>query len=210
LRKSNSATRFCKCCFERIRSSSWSSLLGERDCLCEKCFSQFSPGFHRFSVKGVNAHYLYFYDDQIRSRLYQLKGCFDVELAEIFIVKQAPILKRRYKGFTMICAPSSQEKDRQRGFNHVQEVFRSLNLPVVKAILKTKDIKQADLNYSQRQKIGEALRWRDGVSIVGKKILLVDDVYTTGATIKACLALIKKHHPLTVQILVMSKTRKAS
>lgn len=108
----------------------------------------------------------------------------------------------------MICAPSSPDSDYVRGFNHVVEMFRLIDLPIVSAINKTSPVKQADLDYEERQKIGDVLEWKCDVDIKGKKILLVDDVYTTGATIKACLHLVKQHHPRKVEILVMSKTAK--
>lgn len=142
----------------------------------------------------------------MRSNLYQLKGCFDIELAGIFLNYSAPWFRLRYRGYTLICAPSAKAKDEARGFNHVEQIFACLHLPMLGAIRKTSDMKQADLNYADRQKVGEHLAWNEGVSIRGKKILLVDDVYTTGATMRACVALIKKHQPKTLRILVMSKT----
>ena len=54
-------------------------------------------------------------------------------------------------------------------------------------------MKQADLHWRDRQKIGEHLHYVDGISVQGKKILFVDDLLTTGATAKACCSLLKAH-----------------
>ena len=74
------------------------------------------------------------------------------------------------------------------------------------ALKKVGDVKQTTLDYAQRQSVKERISYVGPKDLSGKKILLVDDVFTTGATIKACQALIEKRHPKTIQILVMSKT----
>jgi predicted amidophosphoribosyltransferase len=40
--------------------------------------------------RGTRAYSLYHYDEAVRSMLYQLKGCFDIELAGIFLNYAAP------------------------------------------------------------------------------------------------------------------------
>ena len=41
--------------------------------------------------------------------------------------------------------------------------------------------------------------------ITNKPVLLVDDVCTTGSTLKACIRLLKQHGVKKIQVLVMSK-----
>ena len=105
----------------------------------------------------------------------------------------------------MIPAPSSKESDAERGFNHVEEMFKNLKLRMVKCIHKTKGVKQADLTTKERGKIGENLTI-DDIDLRRKKILLVDDVYTTGSTIKAMIKLVKEKGAKNIKVLLMSKT----
>ena len=105
----------------------------------------------------------------------------------------------------MIPAPSSENSNKKRGFNHVEEMFKTLKLKMVKCIHKTSEVKQADLTTKEREKISENLVI-DDVDLKGKKILLVDDVYTTGSTIKAMIKLVKEKGAKNIKVLLMSKT----
>ncbi|MCQ2742865.1 MAG: hypothetical protein MJ239_06200 [Bacilli bacterium] len=149
---------------------------------------------------------LFPYDEVIRSHLFQFKGCFDYELGEIFLSRASAYLKILFHGYSIVPAPSFWLKDEKRGFNHVEKMFDVLGLPMIRAIIKTEDIKQSDLSSRERTTVSRRLAWIPGVDIKGKKILFVDDVYTTGSTVKACLKMIKDHHPKGIKVLVMSKT----
>lgn len=203
---SNSVTHFCKACFKPIPSSSFVYLFGEEPQICEKCLSELGPRMIEFKVEKTKGLSVFLYNEEVRNKLYTLKGCFDIEMAGVFLSHFGSYFRLIYHGYFLIGAPSNLEKDEVRGFNHVEQIFACLRLPFIKAIRKTSAVKQSDLHYAERQRIGEKLEWISGVNIQGKKILLVDDVMTTGATIKACLKLIKSHHPKRVKILVMSKT----
>lgn len=165
-----------------------------------------APVFTSFKTEGVPSLALYFYNEKITSILFQFKGCFDIELAPVFLGRALPLLKAKYRGYTLLPAPSSPSHDERRGFNHVVEMFKGLGLPILQAFRKTEDVKQADLSAKERKKVKKRIAWNKGISIRGKKVLLVDDVYTTGSTMKACLALAKKHRPKKISILVMAKT----
>ncbi len=164
------------------------------------------PVFTSFKTDGTPSLSLYFYNEEITSILFQFKGCFDIELAPVFLGRSLPLLKVKYHDYVLLPAPSSPGHDERRGFNHVVEMFKPLGLPILQAFRKTEDVKQADLSAKERRQVKKRIAWNKGIHIQGKKVLLVDDVYTTGSTMRACLALAKKHHPKKVSILVMAKT----
>jgi ComF family protein len=160
-----------------------------------------------FKVGEFSARALYAYNEAVRSLLFQFKACGDIELAPVFIAYQAPLLRLFYQGYILVPAPSYEAKNDSRGFNHVEEMFKPLRLPLLKALKKTSDVKQASLNFAERQKIGERLAFCEDVSVAGKKILFVDDLITTGATAKACCTLLKEHGAKKVRILAMGHTK---
>lgn len=191
-------------CFEKIRENSLHFLAYETH-ICNKCFNKFKPVLQIFSVQNVNIFYLYNYDEIIKENLYKLKGCFDIELAPIFLDYYRYYFRLIFAGYTIVPAPSSKEADEERGFNHVVEIFKTIGLPILSCIHKTKNMKQSDLSSEDRTKIKDILVI-DNIDLSKKKILIVDDVYTTGSTFSAMIDLIKSKSPRKIKGLLMSKT----
>lgn len=105
----------------------------------------------------------------------------------------------------MIPAPSSEEANSERGFNQVVEMFGRVKLPMYCCIHKRSDFKQHNLNSKERSEVKNQLEI-DNVDFSNKRILIVDDVYTTGATVRSMIELIKTKNPKKIQVLVMAKT----
>lgn len=202
--KSEEKIPICKLCFRPVQES-MHYILDKKSYLCKHCFNRFNPKLEQFDIEGVRGFYIFPYDQTVQELLYQFKGCFDIELSRIFLDYFRTYLKLKYRGFTMIPAPSSKEGDEKRGFNHVVEMFSCLKLPMLRCVHKTKDVKQADLTSKERQEVSKILEI-DNVDLSGKKILIVDDVYTTGSTVRSMINLVNSKHPKKIQVLVMSKT----
>ena len=88
----------------------------------------------------------------------------------------------------------------KNGYAFKSKDFSQNGVPVI----KIKNVKQSDLNFEQRKHIIEALMFDETFDIRNKKILIVDDVFTTGSTMSAMIKLIKEHHPKKIQFLTMS------
>ena len=199
--------RICKICFKDIKDDNLAAFINPKLCLCKKCYERLMPKFINFKVKNYSAISIYQYDEEIRTLLYQFKGCFDIELAGIFLDRYCTYYRYRFVGYTIIPVPSFAMDDEIRGFNHVQEMFSFLKLPMQIALVKTEHFKQASHNSEQRKEISNYLELKDNVNLAGKKVLIVDDVFTTGSTMKSAIKLIEKLHPKDIKIMVMSKTK---
>lgn len=204
--KSSSATPFCKVCFKKIETYDTASLFEDYP-ICPACFHLMEPKTKTSKLDFIKATSLFVYNDKVRDMLYQCKGCGDYEMAEVFLSRHKEWLKIKYRDWVLVPAPSFKKKDEERGFNHVEEIFKCLERPFLFPINKIDNVKQADLNYSERQKIGEHLFWNENVSVAGLKILFVDDLITTGATAKACAKLLIDHGASKVEILTMARTK---
>jgi len=92
----------------------------------------------------------------------------------------------------IVPVPLHSARLRQRGYNQsallARELARYTGLPVVdRALLRVHPtLPQVDLDAAQRAaNVQGAFRCQDA-SLSGKRILLLDDVRTTGATLRAC------------------------
>ena len=173
--------------------------------MCDECQNKLAPYFKRFVVGNADGLAIYKYDDNIKSLLYQFKGCYDIELAPIFLNRFKNELHIAYKGYILIPAPSFDEDDKNREFNHVIEMFKIINLPIYRLVTKTSKFKQAGSKSKQRKEAIDHMSVESYDQIRNKKVLIVDDVMTTGSTLKAMVSLIQKGHPKKIKILVMSK-----
>ena len=170
------------------------------------CYHEIKPAFIKFKVNKYKALAIYEYDDRIKKLLYQFKGCFDIEIFDVFLSRYARELRLIYDGFVMVPIPSYKEDDEIREFNHVEEMFKILKFKSLNVLAKTKKVKQANLSFKERKEIKNILDITNGELLRNKKVLIVDDVYTTGSTMAAAISLIEQYHPKKIAILVMSKT----
>ncbi len=142
----------------------------------------------------------------IKEKLFVFKGCFDYELYSTFLYQFSHELNLKYRGYYVVYIPSNKSDDKKRGFNHVREMFGFLKLKELDLLEKSKLNKQAKNSYKERKTKEKTLILKRNVDLKGKKILIVDDVITTGTTLLSAITLLKKLNPKIIKVLTMSKT----
>ena len=128
-------------------------------------------------------------------------------MKDIFLNLFIKELKICFKGYKIIPVPSYKNDDELRGFNHVIEVFKQLGLDILSIVEKTEHFKQAEKSAKERQSINKYLQLNSTKSLKKDRVLIVDDIYTTGATMKAVINLVEKLHPKEIKVLVLAKTK---
>ncbi|WP_147585156.1 ComF family protein [Beduini massiliensis] len=153
---------------------------------------------------GCDIRFLYEYNEFFRSLLFQYKGQYDIALAPVFLSYFLRELRHRYANYIVACCPSGKDQNECRGFAPMEEIAKTLTLPLFTGLIKMGEYKQADQPFKKRKEIYDHIAIVDGKDLYQKEILLIDDVMTSGHTLKACLNQLRKRSPKKIDILILS------
>lgn len=112
----------------------------------------------------------------------------------------------------IIPVPISLSHQFQRGYNQstllASSLSRHLNRPLLEPLKRRNgDYSQARLNREQRKSLKEEAFVLESTSdIADKTLLLVDDVMTTGSTLRCCLQALQEGHPKSLYALTFCRT----
>lgn len=169
------------------------SLLDEKLRKCPKCPESLALSLNR--SLGVFDPY---YQTLIHHFKYNRKFSIGKNLGR----RLGGILKKEEfsKGFDYIIpVPLHPSRKRERGYNQsrilAEEISETVSVPLMEKVLirKKKTEDQTHLSPEERERnVRGAFVVRTNSALQGKKIILVDDVMTTGATLKECARVIKE------------------
>ena len=153
-----------------------------------------AAGMERFPIDRM-AHALVF-DDAARRIVSVYKDSDERRLRAMIAERMARLvsLEERSEGYAIAYIPDSRKAYRRRGFDHGHEIAHELaelcDLECIDAFERPRSADQRKLGRHDRiQNMQGRLRVREGLRVPGK-VIVVDDVCTTGATIyAACAAL---------------------
>ena len=204
--KSYETIEYCKICFSKINDTSFFRLFSNKVLLCQNCQNSLKAKFIKFKIGNIDALSLYEYDETLKKLIYTYKGCYDIELKDVFLHRYLLYLRSVYRNYYIIPIPSNKIEDQKRGFNHVREICKTLKLPILDVLEKHTREKQSSKTNKDRLNIEKYLTIKNSNILYGKKVLLVDDIYTTGATMFKAIELVKKANPKKIKVLVIAKT----
>lgn len=194
----------CLICFQPIHREVFLITMVANPHICIHCFRKFKVIYKKTRLENCCLTILYQYTDFFKSLLFQYKGQYDYALAKVFLDPYIYELHKQYSDFIVAPCPSSRLQNEKRGFAPMEEIAKTLKLPLFTGLCKLDEYKQSDQHYKVRDKIKDHIGIQGGEILVNKKVLLIDDVLTSGNTLKTCVALLKGYHPKQVDILVLS------
>lgn len=201
----------CKGCFDKIEPL--------KPPLCVKCGRHIDGGIICFSCKSRR---IYFekarsygeFSDVLKEAIHLLKYEKKLILADKLANLMDGVVDLFEKEFHyFLPVPIHKSKQRKRGFNQT-ELFcdflsKNRGIPILSGLIKETDTsQQVDLDRSARmQNVKGSFRWKgDKRQIEGKRLLLIDDVMTTGSTVNECSQILMAEGAESVYILTLAST----
>lgn len=171
------------------------------DELCSVCGKR--PCTDHSKLRFENCICLFYYTDVCVNAIYSLKYDGGFNFAEYSAQLLKTELKQRglaQKIDLVTSVPMSRRKKRKRGYNQSEKIAkylsRELGKPLDTGLLVHADTLTDQHKLAKKQRAQNAQESffpsRDSADIKGRTVLLCDDVYTTGATMNACAACLKK------------------
>jgi competence protein ComFC len=208
----------CASCWRATR------LFDENDTLCWKCGAFTAAAVSedkRISVRCgecddaafTAARACGFYEGALRASVLELKRQphLALRLARLMLVAQqrSPISSTNL----IIPVPLHPEREHERGFNQASLLARELSrlsrLPldeysVVRRVHTERHRAGMDAR-ARRDSVADAFTVRHPKLVAHQRVLLVDDVFTTGATVSACAAVLKEAGAEEVFVLTLAR-----
>lgn len=157
------------------------------------------------------------YDDASRVMVINFKHADRTEYARYFAALLYQAGRDMFEGAHMILpVPLHKRRLFQRRYNQAALISRYLGEKTGVAVFqnllqRSKHTPPQEGGHKKRKKnVSGAfcLRPTADVSVKGKNIILVDDVFTTGATVEGCAALLKKNGAVRVDVLTLCRVHR--
>ncbi len=204
--KNNTHVQYNECliCLEQINKTISIINLLKVYPICISCLEQFEVIDLHTHFYQYQLHILYYYNDFFKKLLYQYKGQYDIALKDTFLLLYQTQLKKRYHRHIIVVAPSLDEDNQRRGFLHMEEIAKTITQDVFIGLYKKESYKQTKKKLRNKEETYQQIGIRDKGRLKGRKVLLLDDVLTSGSTLYACLQHIESCQPQSIECLVLS------
>jgi len=190
---------------------------------CSICGSPFSSKEVEIHLCGncltkktyfAKARSLGYYEGPLQEAIHRWKYEGRASLASFFGEWMAEGFRRHWtsEAFDIVVpVPLHRKRLRERGFNQAfllaRELSRRIGVPCEKKMLRKEKptVPQVLLSGVEREKgVRGAFRVREEDQVAGRSILLVDDVYTTGATVNECSRVLMAGGAKSVEVFTLA------
>ena len=197
--------------------------------LCPKCNlilknqAKFAKEEYEQQEKYIENHiYIFQYQGIIRKKIinYKFKEQSYLYLTFVNFLLKNDFFFENFKTYdTMIPVPISPIRKNERGYNQSLLIAKELVKQIHKKypeqgiqlgleyLYKPKNIvPQSTLNKQDRlENVKDVYQLKNGEQLKNKKILLIDDIYTTGSTVSECAKVLKQTEVKKIDVFTIAK-----
>lgn len=160
-----------------------------RKTICEDC-----RGWEKAGCRLILNQALYKYDEVMKAYVTRYKFIGDYRYRLIFADEfQKKAAEFQKQGYTIVPIPVDRETfEKTRGFNQVRGLLGRIDCEDYLVMRRNKGrLKQSHKDRAMRMKTEQPFEYVGPNNLSEKKILLVDDIYTTGRTLYHAKALLE-------------------
>lgn len=194
---------YCQNLFERIVSPNCPTCSKPGWTLsCEEC-QQWKEQYPHYDFCHQA---LFSYNEAFKEWIYQYKFLGDFRLKTTFTVELQEYFSHK-KDWIICSIPLSKERFSQRGFNQVEAFLQAANITTSPLLKKATDsLPQSNKNRQERLASPQVFGPTDQTyKIRNKKVILVDDVYTTGRTLFHAAEILQMYQPEKIQTFSLAR-----
>ena len=176
--------------------------------ICSKCKSEIKRVHQQEEIMAYG-----YYGGVLKKLILNLKYHKSFIAGKVLADLLCQIIIEKKLSIDCICyVPISKDSLKKRGFNQCSVLAKNissiLDIPVIDCLVKVKETKEKKLlGKEERMKnILDAFEIKNKEKLFKKNILLIDDVYTTGATINECKKNIEKCNINKIYLLTIAKS----
>lgn len=179
----------CVFCDKEIEKYSFSTLFLKQDLLCVDCRNKMPIKRKIIDYGKIKVEAFYDYNSLFKDILIQYKEAYDEILKDVFMYWLDDYINYRYWNYDILLMPSSEKKLKERGFNHLELIFKNLKQNRVTGLSYKNQLIQEGLNRKQR------LKMKDNFIYLGDyhdRVLVLDDVVTTSSSLLGVYEVLRK------------------
>ena len=187
--------------------------------LCVKCANRIKK-YEINTIERVNNKYFDYqikilkYENEIRNKIIDYKFNEKPYLYKTFgkmILNNEKIYSFLKKYDIILCVPMHISKKMQRGYNQseliTKEIAKNTGIKyIMNNLVKIKNTKrQSTLTKTQREEnVKNAFAVRNVDEVKDRKVILFDDIYTTGSTVNECSRVLKRAGVKEITVLTLA------
>lgn len=182
----------------------WQQLIGidKQTAACASCLAQFERIDAEASDEWLDrVQSLYAYNEAGKQYIHQLKFLQDIALCTIFAGQLNKLLKQPRK--VIVPIPMHEENEKKRTFSQVHALLDAAHIRYENALVKTTESVMGEKNRAERLAMTEIFSVSSDIVVEGRHFMLVDDIYTTGTTLRHAARTLKERGAETVEAVTL-------